>query len=94
MRFVVPGEQLRKIRENDPEKTMDRGISAHEAVTNAFRNGLFSLSEIAFDSEHRRALVSYRFWCGMLCGSGRTVVLEKIGNEWRRTKLECGGWVS
>ncbi len=57
-------------------------------------HGVFSLSEIAFDKEHQRALVSYSYGCGLLCGSGRTLLFEKTGEEWRVVNLECGGWVS
>ncbi len=57
-------------------------------------NGVFSMSEIAFDREHRRALVSYSFTCGLLCGSGLTIVFEKIDGEWRGIKVECSGWAS
>ncbi len=57
-------------------------------------HGVFSLSEIAFDKEHHRALVSYSYGCGLECGSGRTLVFEKVGDEWRLAPTECGGWVS
>lgn len=57
-------------------------------------HGVFSFSEIAFDKEHQRALLSYSYGCGLLCGSGRTLVLEKLGDEWKTTKIQCEGWVS
>lgn len=81
---------------------MKKAIDEHEKVTDeqldqsvkqAFRTGLFTLSEIAFDKEHRRAVVSYSFVCGMLCGHGNTMVLKKLGQNWKIAK-RCGGWVS
>lgn len=94
MKLVDADEQTTFVAKNDPGNSIRNGKSVETAVADAFATGLFSLSEIAFDREHRRAIVSYSFHCGMLCGSGRTLVFEKVGNEWRRTDLECGGWVS
>lgn len=100
---ILPRENVRLV-DADSRKTLvaqdHRGNSiasnrsVETAVEEAVRNGLFSLSEIAFDTEHRRAIVSYSFVCGLLCGSGRTLVLEKIGEDWKPAKFECGGWVS
>jgi hypothetical protein len=69
-------------------------LENYDPVEEAFANGLFTLSEIAFDTESNRALVSYSFICGSLCGSGNTWVFEKIGGEWKRVDRSCGGWVS
>lgn len=94
IRLVDLDSQKTLAAQNDVGNSIASNRSVETAVNVAFRNGLFSLSEIAFDTEHRRALVSYSFACGLLCGSGRTVVLEKIGEEWKPAKLKCGGWVS
>jgi hypothetical protein len=91
---VDADEQSTLVTKNDPGNSIRNGKSVETAVAEAFATGLFSLSEIDFDREHRHAIVSYTFECGMLCGSGRTLVFEKVGKEWRRTDLECGGWVS
>jgi len=73
---------------------MREGKSVEDAVRNAFATGLFSMSEIAFDKDHHHAVVSYSFWCGFLCGHGKTVVFEKVNGMWRNTNRNCGGWVS
>jgi len=100
--LVDPMRQRSAVKENDPQNLMKKAIDEHERVTDeqldqsvkqAFRTGLFTLSEIAFDKEHRRAVVSYGFVCGMLCGHGNTLVLKKIGQNWKIAK-RCGGWVS
>ena len=55
--------------------------------------GLFSVSEIVFETEQRR-LVSYSFACGSLYGNGGTWLFEKVNGVWERTDRDCGGWVS
>jgi hypothetical protein len=103
-RFVLvdPDQQGKKIEENDPQKLMKRAIDDGEKVTDkqlqdslkdAFASGLFTFTEIAFDKQHRNAVVAYSFVCGGLCGHGNTLVLKKVGQEWR-VKKQCGGWVS
>ncbi len=100
--LVDPDRQQKAIKENDPQNLLKKAVDDHEKVTDeqvdqsvkqAFETGLFALSEIAFDKEHRRAVVAYSFACGMLCGNGNTLVLKKVGKDWRVTK-RCGGWVS
>jgi hypothetical protein len=90
------------VEENDPQNLMKKAIDEHEKVTDeqldqsvkqAFHTGVFTLSEIAFDKEHRRAVVSYSFVCGMLCGHGNTMVLKRSGESWKIAK-RCGGWIS
>ena len=93
-RLVDPKVQGRIVRMNDPQNTMGKGKSVHSVVENAFATALFSLSEIAFDKEHKHAVVSYSFWCGSVCGNGATWLFEKIGNEWKKTNRNCGGWIS
>ena len=94
MRLADPDKQGRIVRGNDPDRTMPAGKSVSEAVQDAFSTGLFSLSEIVFDKERAHAAVSYRFWCGFLCGNGATVVFEKVGNTWKKLDRQCGGWIS
>lgn len=100
---LVDSERQRStVEQNDPQNLMKKAIDDHERVTHeqvdqsvkqAFQSGLFTLSEIAFDKERRHAVVAYSFVCGMLCGHGNTLVLKKIGQDWRVTRT-CGGWIS
>jgi hypothetical protein len=92
--LVNANKQAIIVAGNDPGDTVGKGKSIERAVRDAFATGLFSMSEIAFDREHRHALVSYSFSCGSLCGNGATLVLEKVGGEWKKTDRMCGGWVS
>jgi hypothetical protein len=100
--LVDPDQQSETVAENDPQHVVKRAIDDHEEVSDkqleqsvkrAFETGLFTLSEIAFDKEHRYAIVAYGFNCGMLCGNGNTLVLKKVKTRWKIAK-RCGGWVS
>jgi hypothetical protein len=100
--LVDAEKQAKQIDENDPQKLMKKAIDDHERVSDkevnisvkqAFKSGLFTLSEIAFDKEHRHAILAYSFVCGMLCGHGNTVILNKSGQKWKVAK-RCGGWIS
>jgi hypothetical protein len=94
IRLVDANLQMRTVHDNDPRNWIGKGDSVESVVNNAFDTGLFSLSQIAFDKQHRRALVMYSFVCGSLCGSGGAWVFENINGEWKRIEHICGGWVS
>jgi hypothetical protein len=94
MKLVDPKQQGKIVSSNDPDKTIGDGKSVDDAVKGAFNTALFSMSEIAFDREHLNAAVSYRFWCGLLCGNGATLVFQKVGDRWKKANRHCGGWVS
>jgi hypothetical protein len=100
--LVDPHRQQEKIKKGDPQNLIKKSIDDHEKVTDkqldnsvkqAFNNGLFTLSEIRFNKEHRRAVLTYSFTCGMLCGHGNTLILKKVGEKWKVDK-KCGGWIS
>jgi len=94
IRLVDAGRQAMIVQDNDPGKSMREGVSVPAAVSRAFSTGLFSMSEIAFDKDHRRGLVSYRFVCGSLCGSGGIWLFEKVDGVWKRSDRTCGAWAS
>ena len=95
VRVVDPREQLKTVEKNDPQTTIFKeGKPVDAAVKGAFETGLFSFSEIVFDKSHAHAVVSYGFYCGGLCGHGRTLVLEKNKDGWKIKNRECSGWIS
>ncbi len=94
IRLVDVDKQVAIIHSNDPSNRIREGKSVETAVNGAFSSGLFSVSEIAFDKEHRRALVSYSFVCGSLCGSGGVWLFEKLDGVWKKSERVCGGWIS
>lgn len=100
--LVDPDQQGETIKKGDPQNLIKGDIDGQKAVTEkqldeslneAVKNGLFSVSEIAFDAKHHHAVMTYSFWCGMLCGNGRTIVLSKVGGKWKIAKT-CGQWMS
>jgi hypothetical protein len=94
IRLVDEDRQRKAIQTNDPHNVMAAGKTAERAVDDAFVSGFFSMTEIAFDRDHREALVSYGFVCGSLCGNGGTWLLEKVNGVWKKADRVCGGWVS
>jgi len=94
MRLVDPKRQAKIVHSNDPSNTIRKGEPVKDAVEAAFSTGLFSMSEIAFDKVHHFAAVRYSFWCGSLCGHGRTLVFENVNGEWRNANRNCGNWIS
>lgn len=94
MRLVDPKRQARIVHSNDPSNTIRKGEPVKDAVEAAFTTGLFSMSEIAFDKGHHFAAVTYSFWCGSLCGHGRTLVFENVNGQWRNANRRCGNWIS
>lgn len=92
--LVDSAGQAEKVKQNDPSKTMSEGKSVDRAVNDAFASGLLTLSEIVFDKNHSKAVMSYSFFCGKLCGNGAVVLLKRVGRKWRVTKQSCGEWVS
>jgi hypothetical protein len=94
--------QEAKIKNGDPAILMKRVIEDRQdvpqkqiddATERAVKNGLLMLSEIVFNKNRNRALVSYSFVCGELCGYGNVLVLRKVGEKWKIHKT-CEGWVS
>jgi hypothetical protein len=82
------------VQSNDPSNSIREGKSVETAVNGAFSTGLFSMSKIAFDKEQRRALVSYSFVCGSLCGNGGVWLFEKVDGVWKKSERVCGAWIS
>ena len=100
--LVDPGPQEEKIKKGDPAILMRRVIDDRQdvpqkqiddATERAVKNGVLTLSEIVFNKKRNRALVSYSFVCGELCGYGNVLVLRKVGEKWKIYRT-CEGWVS
>ena len=59
---------------SDPGNAIGEGQSVDDAVEAGFKAGLFTFSEVVFDTAHTHAALNYTFHCGSLCGHGGTVV--------------------
>lgn len=88
VRLVSPAD-----KENNSGRRNTQGTGAG-AATDAPKAASLSVSEIAFDKEHRHAVVTYAMWCGSLCGDGATLVFEKTATGWKKANRRCGNWVS
>jgi hypothetical protein len=93
IRLVEPEAQAKEVAENDPDKSIHKGISIDAAVENGFAHGLVTLGEIHFDKVHLHAIVWYGFTCGSRCGNGATVILEKKNGVWG-LRQHCSNWIS
>ena len=99
VRLVDASAQEAEIERNDPSRPIAPGSSSgsvDDAVSRAFASGLLSLSDIAFDQEHRHAVLQMTFECGQTCGQSMVVALEKSSaGKWRVSNRQCGGgWLS
>lgn len=90
IRLVDPS----KYKTADVHDFMHKGGDLDGAVTSAINAGLLSLSEVSIDHKHHRAALNFSFHCGMLCGSGGTIVFEWHQSHWSRSKRSCGYWQS
>jgi len=84
--------KLHKVQ--DPADSMMNGLSVESAVKSGFKSGVLTISEIIFDTKHKRAAFHYSFVCGKLCAHFETVVYEKRQDRWQRSKLSCGYGIS
>lgn len=98
--LVDSDRQVEEIKNGDPAILLKRVINEREnippkeiddATEQAVKNGLFKLSEIIFNKKHNRALVSYDFVCGEICGHGEVLLLKKVGGKWKVHKT-CNEW--
>lgn len=93
IKLVDADAQRQQVSANDPSKALRDGKTVDDAVSAGFKHGLFTLGEIRFNKNHTRAVVSFSFVCGMLCGHGSTLLLEKVDGAWK-IKKRCGGYES
>jgi hypothetical protein len=77
VQLVDPERQASTVKRNDPSRKIRDGESVEDAVKGAFASGLLQVSEIAFDRNHRYAVLRFSFSCGMLCGHGGTDGVRK-----------------
>lgn len=77
------------VEKNNPDTAGKIEASASRGVA----RGYLQLSEIAFDRQHHRAVLSYGYHCGRLCGQGKTIILEKVEGTWKFVPHHvCSSW--
>jgi hypothetical protein len=78
----------------NPGTAIKQGQPVEDAVKQGFASGVFTFSEIVFDSSHTHAALLFSFYCGSLCGNGGTLIYEKNDGAWKQTKSRCSQWIS
>jgi hypothetical protein len=85
------GRADREPLSRDPSKWLPHPIPAGPFPKNPEVSGVLQLSRVGLDWRRRTATLSYLYECGLLCGqSGRGVILEKQGDQWRVTHWGFG----
>ena len=79
LKLVDSLEQAKLRQQRDAEKTPDAAPKPGSGLN------YLVLSEIAFDTKHRFAVVKYLLVCGQHCVSGATIVMEKAEGSWTTT---------
>jgi hypothetical protein len=92
--LVDSEEQERIIRNVDSKQTWRDNKFVNESLEKAQAAGFLILSEVAFDKKHEYAVVTFRFECWGLCGSGGTVVFKKHDGTWTPSSRACPLWAS
>jgi hypothetical protein len=78
----------------DPGDAIRTREPVDAAVNAGIAAGIFTFSEVVFNSEHTRAAFTYSFVCGGLCGNGGTIIFQHQNGKWTQEKHPCGSWVS
>jgi hypothetical protein len=91
-RFIAQKDGNKAIR--DPGDAIEHGGSVDDAVRVGIAAGVMTLSEVVFNEDHTRAVLSFSFHCGRLCGNGGAMLFKMRNGRWGRGTQVCGGWVS
>jgi hypothetical protein len=90
---LITDAQLAKIF--PPPRGIDREIAQWLDFYKAYPNsaGHNSLSRVGFDKAGTQALVYFVNWCGIVCGTGTYLLLEKDEKGWAVSQT-AGIWIS
>lgn len=95
VRVVDPQAQANQVRIHDPDANIANLSDIDHAVDEAFNAGLLQVSDVGFDLTGQHAIFTYSFRCGMLCGHGGTVLLDRVDGRWIWSHKSCGSeWMS
>ena len=73
------------VRSANGAKCVDSTLSSSKVCWRT--EGALSLTEIRFDKTHTHALVGFSVGCGMQCGWGQIVLLERMNGHWHRKEV-------
>ncbi len=92
VRVVDQDVQIELIRQNDPMSNIAAPRDIGAALDAAFASGLLSVSDVGFDVTGQRALLTYSFSCGSLCGHHGVALLERSAGHWTVSDRRCGSF--
>lgn len=90
VRVVDPEVQRLLVHTHDPGRNITGDGDIEEAIQAAFNAGLLQVSDVGFDITGQRAVLTFSFSCGMLCGHAGTAMLERRDGQWVRSQQNCG----
>jgi hypothetical protein len=82
LKLVDRHEQINLLKQRDASPTVPKEKLTAVSQQNGSELNFLALSEIAFDKKHQFAVVKYLLRCGEHCGSGATLVMEKVDGKW------------
>jgi hypothetical protein len=82
LKLVDRHQQIMLLKQRDASPTIPKEQLNSESQQNGSELNFVALSEIAFDKNHQFAVVKYLLRCGEHCGSGATLVMEKVAGKW------------
>jgi hypothetical protein len=90
VRVVDPHLQRAVVRARDPNTNIAEEADIDDALQDAFDAGLLEVSDIGFDVTGQRAIFTFSFSCGMLCGHRGTAMMERKNQQWTLSPRRCG----
>jgi hypothetical protein len=82
LKLVDRHEQIRIWKQRDAARNIQNEKLTGEPEQGGSELNFLVLSEIAFDKEHRFAVLKYLLVCGEHCAGGATLVMEKMDGKW------------
>ena len=82
LKLVDRHEQTKLLKQRDASPIVPNEKLTEESQQNGSELNFLALSEIAFDKKHQFAVVKYVLRCGEHCGSGATLVMERVDARW------------
>jgi hypothetical protein len=90
IRVVDPEIQGLLVQINDPDRNITSENDLAGALEDAFDAGLLQVSDVGFNITGQRAVLTFSFSCGMLCGHSGTAMMERRNGQWVRSPRRCG----
>lgn len=89
--LVFYGIEILKI--SDIQTNKSSRDSLWKSMRNKNINGFYSYSQPIFNTNQTLAFIRYGYFCGLNCGNGQELLLEKINGKWK-IKTELLFWIN